>query len=141
MKAPTGTGSPVILYDGACNLCRAQAVNMHRLGRGRVEVGPLQVLAERYPALDPDEVRREIKLVDADGSVRGGVDALLRLAELGRPWLGRPLRRCYELPGLGSLADRVYAWVARNRYRWFGRNEACKDGTCALHGDEAHRLD
>jgi len=23
------------------------------------------------------------------------------------------------------LRDRLYRWIARNRYRWFGRREAC----------------
>jgi predicted DCC family thiol-disulfide oxidoreductase YuxK len=106
---------------------------MYRLGRGQVEVGPLQSLADRFPDLTPEDVNREITLVDWDGTVRGGVDALVRLAELGTPWLGWPLRRFYKLPLLRQLADQTYAWVAQNRYRWFGRNEECEDGSCGMH--------
>ena len=126
-------GDPIILYDAACNLCRAQALNMYRLGRGQVEVGPLQSLAYRFPKLTPEDVRREITLVDRDGAIRGGVDALVRLAELGTPWLGWTLRRFYNLPLLHQLADLTYAWIARNRYRWFGRNKECEDGSCGTH--------
>lgn len=50
-------------------------------------------------------------------------DAALRIARgLRAPWplafalivIPRPLR------------DAVYAWIARNRYRWFGRNDVCR---------------
>jgi predicted DCC family thiol-disulfide oxidoreductase YuxK len=30
-----------------------------------------------------------------------------------------------------GLAKPLYAWVARNRYRWFGR--VCEGGTCGVH--------
>ena len=30
------------------------------------------------------------------------------------------------------VRDLVYDWIARNRYRWFGREEACRLPTPAL---------
>jgi predicted DCC family thiol-disulfide oxidoreductase YuxK len=34
------------------------------------------------------------------------------------------------------LADAIYGWIARNRYRWFGRREACRIPTA----DERRRF-
>jgi predicted DCC family thiol-disulfide oxidoreductase YuxK len=39
----------------------------------------------------------------------------------------------YHVPGLRSLADALYAIVARYRYRLFGREACDPDGTCHLH--------
>ncbi|HXC61506.1 MAG TPA: DCC1-like thiol-disulfide oxidoreductase family protein [Nitrospiria bacterium] len=33
---------------------------------------------------------------------------------------GRPLAWLFYLPGVPFLADRLYIWIARNRYFWFG---------------------
>ena len=46
---------------------------------------------------------------------------------------GRPLYTFYQLPGIKAISDGLYAWVARNRYRWFGRTEDCEDGSCGVH--------
>ena len=49
-------------------------------------------------------------------------DAIMRvLAGLGGIWKLAVLARV--LPQL--LRDRGYRWLARNRYSWFGRHEAC----------------
>lgn len=131
--APPADGVAVLLYDGRCSLCRAQAKNLERLGGGRARAEPLQRAAARF-GLSEAEALREVKLVTADGRVRGGAEAVVRLVALGRPRLGKLLSP-YYLPGVRPLADALYAWVARNRYRLFGRRgeDACEDGSCALH--------
>jgi predicted DCC family thiol-disulfide oxidoreductase YuxK len=50
-------------------------------------------------------------------------DAALRaIVGLGGPWgLARPL---FLVPRI--LRDTVYDFIARNRYRWFGKREACR---------------
>ena len=73
---------------------------------GRVQRGPL-----------PDSV-----LLVEDGRIYTQSTAALRVARgLGFPWnlsygfviVPKPLR------------DAVYAWVARNRYAWFGKRDVC----------------
>ena len=49
-------------------------------------------------------------------------DAIIRVVTaLGGAWRLAALFRL--VPRL--LRDRLYRWIARNRYRWFGRREAC----------------
>ena len=50
-------------------------------------------------------------------------EAVLRVVEcLGGGWrLARPLRLVPQ-----ALRDTVYDFVAKNRYRWFGKRETCR---------------
>jgi predicted DCC family thiol-disulfide oxidoreductase YuxK len=130
-RPPEG-GAPLVLYDGNCAFCSAQAERLGRLAGGRVVLRPLQQegLLETFPGLSRDEAMREMKLIDGCGRVYGGAEAVVRALELGSSGLGL-LARAYYLPGLRPLTDRLYTWVAKNRYRLFGRGETC-EGACPL---------
>ncbi len=114
-----------MLFDGVCNLCNGAVTwLLERDTREVLRFGALQSeqahrLLEQHGARDnlPDS----IVLVDRDG-VHTRSDAALRIASLlGPPWsllaLGRVLPR--------ALRDGMYNWIARNRYRWFGKRDAC----------------
>ena len=61
-------------------------------------------------------------LLVENGRAYTDTDAIMRvLAGLGGIWKLAVLARV--LPQL--LRDRGYRWLARNRYSWFGRHEAC----------------
>jgi predicted DCC family thiol-disulfide oxidoreductase YuxK len=115
----------VILFDGVCNLCnRFVHFVIARDPSGRFHFGALQsdaarrMLREAYtPATVPDS----IVLVD-EGRVFTRSTAALRVARgLRFPW---PL--AYGLIAVPRpLRDWVYDIVARNRYVWFGKRDAC----------------
>jgi predicted DCC family thiol-disulfide oxidoreductase YuxK len=123
----------LILYDGACKLCTAQAKNLQKLAKGRVRSEALQTALKRFPEISEAEALREIKMVAEDGRVFGGAEAIVQLINKGYPIWGKLLYP-YYVPGLRFLADKSYAWVARNRYRLFGKasKEACAEA-CAIH--------
>jgi predicted DCC family thiol-disulfide oxidoreductase YuxK len=129
---PPRDGIAVILYDGECRLCTAQAKNLSRLGRGKVVSRALQTELIKFPGLAEQDAKREIKLITKDGAVFGGAEAVVQLVNLGQPVLGKLLYP-YYIPGIRWLADKTYAWVARNRYRLFGKTEECADEACAVH--------
>jgi predicted DCC family thiol-disulfide oxidoreductase YuxK len=120
--APAG---PLILFDGVCNLCNA-AVQwvIERDRRGVFRFGALQSEAGRAAlrgAGTAEDLPGSIVLIDGAGTHTGS-DAALRIArELGFPWSLAAVARAVPRP----LRDGVYSWVARNRYRWFGRRESC----------------
>ena len=119
----------LILFDGVCNLCNGfvQFVIRHD-PTGRFRFAALQsaagqaVLAQHgfdaaAVAAEPDSV-----LLELDGRLYSHSEAVLRIAsELGGPWrllsVGRLLPR--------SWRDAAYRFVARHRYRWFGRQDSC----------------
>lgn len=120
----------LLLYDGVCGLCnRLTRFVLRRDRRGRFRFATLQgalgreILAAHGRsacALDTFFV------VAGYGSphervLERSAAALFVAGELGWPWrAAAPLRR---LPA--PLLDRVYEFIARHRYRWFGRRDRC----------------
>ena len=120
---------PVVLYDGACVFCTAQAERVKRISGGRIAVRPLQEALRDVPWVDPDRAIQALHLVDRDGRSYAGAAAIVRLLRLTRPLLGL-LVLPYHLPGVRWLAERAYAFVASRRYAIAGRTDAADDG-CA----------
>jgi predicted DCC family thiol-disulfide oxidoreductase YuxK len=121
---------PIVLYDGACAFCTAQAERVRRIARGRLRVEPLQTALADVPWVDPDDAIRALHLVDRDGRGYAGAAAIVRLLRITRPALG-VLLLPYHLPGIRALADRAYALVAARRYVLRG-DGACASGSCGV---------
>lgn len=119
------TGSATVLFDGVCNLCNASVqFIVRRDPTGRFRFASLQSEAGRRlleeHRLPTDELSTVV--VVADGRAYTRSDAALRVARgLGGAWPALAALRLVPRP----LRDAVYGLVARNRYRWFGRREAC----------------
>ncbi len=118
-------GSPIIFFDGVCNLCNAavQWVVAHDR-RNAFSFASLQSRAAEsvlHDAQAHQMLPDSIVLVDARG-VHTKSDAAIRIARrIGFPW---SLAAAFVLVPR-PLRDGLYALVARNRYRWFGRRESC----------------
>jgi len=121
-----------VLYDGACSLCRSSAARVRRFDR-RSLVEFLDAndpeAQRRFPQVDRDAALRWMQAVDSRGRVYGGADAWARIAMLLPGW--KLLAWVLLVPGIRSAAQSIYAWVARNRYRW--NRKICADGSCAAH--------
>jgi predicted DCC family thiol-disulfide oxidoreductase YuxK len=113
-----------VWYDGACRFCCRQVAWLRRLDwRGRFHFQPSSELSvEDGRRLTPADLDRAIHCVAASGAVYRGARCL-RFVGLRLPLLA-PLAVCLYLPGLIQLADRVYDWVSRNRYR-LGCGHSC----------------
>jgi len=121
---------PLVLYDGACVFCTAQAERVRRISGDRIRIAPLQTALTDVPWLDPEEAVKALQLVDRDGRSYAGAAAVVRLLRLTRPALGL-LALPYHLPGVRWLADRAYDAVAARRYAIAGRtDDGCADGAC-----------
>jgi predicted DCC family thiol-disulfide oxidoreductase YuxK len=123
-----------VLYDGACSLCRASVARLRRMDRGgRVAVMDLHdpQATVKFPQVDREEAMRLMQAVDSKGRVFSGVDAWARIGLSLPGW--KLLAWILLVPGIHFIASLVYAWVARNRYRW--NQELCADGSCAVHLD------
>ena len=131
MTMPHGeTPVPVVIYDGHCAFCVAQATRLRRWvgGQARFESFRDPGVIERYPGLTAEECEQALQLVEAGGRISSGAEAVAR-ALLLRPMLA-PLARLYFVPGARQIATWAYRLVARNRFRL--RGNAC-EGTCRLH--------
>jgi predicted DCC family thiol-disulfide oxidoreductase YuxK len=99
--------------------------------RSRIELLDLHDAsrAGRFPQVNFDEAMRLMQAVDPRGRVYSGADAWARIGLALPGW--KLIAWLLLVPGVHFIAQRVYAWIARNRYRW--NRELCEDGTCALH--------
>jgi predicted DCC family thiol-disulfide oxidoreductase YuxK len=124
-----------VLYDGACNLCRASVARVRRMDpAGRIELLDLHdaSVPPRFPQINLDEAMRLMQAVDSRGRVYSGADAWARIGLALPGW--KLIAWLLLVPGIHSAAQSLYAWVARNRYRW--NRELCEDGTCVLHVEQ-----
>ena len=124
MSAQDTTG-PIIVFDAECILCSANAQFVLRHDRARrFRLASMQnetgaALYRRFgidPA-DPDS----LIVVEGDMALRDSDAVLAIYAGLGWPWKALSLIRLVPR----FLRNPAYLWIARNRYRIFGRRETC----------------
>ena len=127
--APQGVSRPgLLLYDGVCALCNSSVRFILRHERPHtLRFAPLQGESAHAILLRHPELAGTDSLVwveEAHGDERALVksDAVLRVTSyLGGPW--RLLLGLAIVPR--PVRDFFYDFVARHRYRWFGKHDAC----------------
>ncbi len=115
----------IILFDGVCNLCNT-AVNfvIKRDQKNSIQFAPLQsetahTLLEKHDM--PSEDMKSFIFIE-----KGKLYSLSTAA----------LKVCRYLNGAWSLLygfmiipsfirDAIYKWIAKNRYKWFGKKDEC----------------
>jgi len=116
---------PIIVFDAECLLCSANAqFVLDHDRRGRFLLASMQGEAGSalYRRFGIDPANPDTLIVVEGDRARRDSDAILAIwAGLGWPWRAGAIFRL--VPRL--LRDSVYRWVARNRYRLFGRRDAC----------------
>lgn len=103
-------GGALIRFDGGCVLCRRWVRFLLARDRaGRLRFAPLE---------EPGDT---VVVETAEGTFHRS-DAVIEIVRrLPAPWRWAAALRV--LPR--AWRDALYAWVARNRHRWFGRDDRC----------------
>ena len=122
MDHPT---TSIVVFDGVCVLCSGWVRFLLKRDRGgRFRFATMQSEAGRRPmvahGLDPDDPVSFL-LIEGGRAFTDSTGILRIVVRLGGLW--RLAAAGYAVPR--PLRDAVYRWVARRRYRWFGRREAC----------------
>ncbi|HVJ82265.1 MAG TPA: thiol-disulfide oxidoreductase DCC family protein [Planctomycetia bacterium] len=116
----------ILLYDGVCNFCDASVrfiLKRDRAGRVRFAAlqSPIGRSLVRERGLDPDDLSG-IVLIEGDSFSRKSTAALRALRYLRFPW---PLLSGFLIfPRF--FRDFIYDIIAKHRYRWFGKRDACR---------------
>ena len=119
------TGNKIVLFDGVCNLCnnsvqfiiKRDRKKQFRFASLQGNFGQKFLKKHNLPA---DNFNSFILLEDEKVYTRSA-GALRMLKHLGGGW--SLFYAFMILPKF--IRDVVYNWVARNRYKWFGKQDAC----------------
>jgi predicted DCC family thiol-disulfide oxidoreductase YuxK len=125
-ESPGGINSPhgLILFDGVCVLCsRGCRFVSKRDHRGYFRYVPIQLAEGRALAaqlgIDPDRPASFAFIAAGQAYVKS--EAALRIVRELPHWQWTWV--LHFIPRL--IRDAVYDLIARKRYRWFGRLDAC----------------
>ncbi|MGH7636059.1 MAG: thiol-disulfide oxidoreductase DCC family protein [Gemmatimonadaceae bacterium] len=126
-EASAGLGRPyTLVYDGMCRMCTRLSNVLKKWDRQRrIEVVPSQAtgVMARFPWIPTRAYAEAIQLVGPGGETWQGAAAIEQLLNvLPR---GRWIAWIFSIPLVRTVADRVYRWVARYRYR-LGCGEHCQ---------------
>ncbi|MES2388710.1 MAG: thiol-disulfide oxidoreductase DCC family protein [Bacteroidota bacterium] len=119
-------GQDIILFDGYCNLCNGAVRFIIRFdGKGRYKLAALSSDAGKAAlnsyGLSMATMPDSIVLLHEGRILQKSAAALQIAAGLGGFW--KLAKVFYIVPRF--IRDAVYDWVARNRYRIFGKKEVC----------------
>ncbi|MCB9235180.1 MAG: thiol-disulfide oxidoreductase DCC family protein [Bacteroidia bacterium] len=118
--------SPTIIFDGVCNLCnssvdwiiRHDKKGIFKFTANQHETGSKLLEGQHLPDGEADTI-----FLYEDGKLFTRSTAVLRIArKLPFPWF----------LGFGGMIfprffrDWIYKWVAKNRYKWFGKKNTCR---------------
>src|SRR5829696_9205182 len=119
------TAHPIILFDGVCNFCNAginfiirqDKKNVFRFAALQSKGG--QKILKEYGL--PTEGFQSFILID-DGKIYQKSAAGIRV--YGKlPWYWKWTKVAWIVPKF--IRDAAYDFIAKNRYKWFGKKEAC----------------
>jgi predicted DCC family thiol-disulfide oxidoreductase YuxK len=116
---------PLVLFDGDCNMCN-QSVQFLLKNNPRKDLNftSLQsVSAGIILAISGKAFQQADTVLFLQGNVLSGKStaALNISSHLGFPWQILLIFRIVPL----SIRDAVYGFIAKNRYKWFGKKTSC----------------
>lgn len=115
---------PVVLFDGVCNYCNSWvnfAIRNDREARLRfatLQSARGQELKAKYGVAPRAD---SVILIDNEKAYTYS-NAALRIAKYLR-WPAKAIYALLIVPAF--IREPVYKWIARNRYKWFGKKEEC----------------
>ena len=116
----------LILFDGVCNLCNNSVTfvikrdkqNMFLFAPLQSEIGARIIKEKNIDTQKTDS----ILLYEPSGELSIKSTAGIKIASgLGWPW--KLMNVFYIIPPF--LRNLVYDFIARNRYKWYGKKDAC----------------
>lgn len=105
---------PVLIYDGDCGFCRRWVRRWERALEGRVDALSSREAGPRFPSLPRAALSQALHLVEPDGRVSRGAEAVFRALSYA-PGRGLALRLYERSPAFARASESVYAFLAARR--------------------------
>lgn len=123
---PDATNKSIVLFDGVCNLCNRAVDRIIRHDpKDRFRFCALQ--SESGLAL-AKEFKIDTKKIDSIVLIENNRYYVRSSAALK---IARNMSGFYPLLVAGFIfppfiRDNIYNWIAKNRYKWFGKRDTCR---------------
>ena len=117
--------SNLILFDGVCNFCNRWVNIIIRFDKkGMFKFASLQsdIAQQILKEHNYNFLNESVVLIQNEKIFSHSTAALLIARQLQFPFF--LLYGCIVIPAF--FRDTVYNWIAKNRYRWFGKREVCR---------------
>ena len=116
----------LILFDGVCNLCNASVLSV--IKRDKTDIFMFATLQSKIGKQIIEAHNLDTKLIDSvllyepDKGISYKSTAAIKIAsKLGFP--SNLLVIFYIIPAF--IRNWVYDYIAKNRYKWYGKRESC----------------
>jgi predicted DCC family thiol-disulfide oxidoreductase YuxK len=119
------TNKPIVLFDGVCNLCNRIVQFIIKRDKKK------QFLFASLQGKKGQEILKKFNLpvndfnsfiiLEGDKIYTRSIAALRMVRKLGGGW--KLFYVFIILPRF--IRDAVYNWIARNRYKWYGKRDEC----------------
>jgi predicted DCC family thiol-disulfide oxidoreductase YuxK len=114
----------IVFFDGVCNFCNS-TVNWLLVRNTRRNLLFSSLQGQRAKELLPREMIEELSSIVYYRKGRCHIKSTaVLLIFFDMAWYGFIVLPFFLVPTF--LRDAVYNWIARNRYRWFGKRESCR---------------
>lgn len=113
----------IVFYDGVCKFCNRSVNTLIKLDQqGRIMYSPLQGELAKTKLPEADRSNLDSLVYWRKGKIHHRSSAVLFSLVDASVWL------CWMhvfrlIPA--AVRDACYAYVAKNRYRWFGKHDSC----------------
>lgn len=105
---------PLLIWDGDCDFCRLWIERWRETTAGEVDYLTSQEAADRFREIPTEDFNRSIVLIQPDGIVIFGAQAVYRSLAYrrSREWLAWSYD---HLPGFAGVSESAYGLIARHR--------------------------
>jgi predicted DCC family thiol-disulfide oxidoreductase YuxK len=118
-------GHPIILFDGVCNFCNGAIYFVLKQDKkGIFKFAPLQSEAGQRLLQHYNLSMKEFDsfiLIDKGKVYKKSAASLRVMNKL--PWYWKEAQILRMIPT--AFRDAIYDFIAKNRYKWFGKKEQC----------------
>jgi len=126
IRVATPPSKPLLVFDGDCNFCTLWIRRWQQMTGDAIDYLPVQdpQIVVRFPEIPRKQFDTAVQLIEADGMVYSGAEAVFRSLAKNPKWRW-PLRAYGNSSAFVSITEWFYCLVAENRTffslltRWF----------------------
>ena len=114
---------PVLIFDGDCAFCSSSARVLRKMTRDTISVTPYQYIDLAELGLSQNQTSKAVYYVTQTETLSAAKAIAKCLMDSKTPWTVAGF--LMNIPVVISVAELVYAWVAKNRHRLPGGTPEC----------------